>query len=73
MIALPEQQARQTIYAMVDAGTKARIVPVDAVGVTESNKTDSLSLESKPTVAFDKLLCQFARGFRDEDTLIQVA
>ena len=56
-----------------DAGNKTRFVLVDAVGVTESDKTDSRPFERKPTVAFDKLLKQVALGHRDEDTLTSLA
>lgn len=56
-----------------DAGSKSRFVLVDAVGVTESEKTDSRPLERKPTVPFDKLLQQVALGVRDEDTLVSLA
>ena len=47
-----------------DAGGKTRFVLVDAVGVTESDKTDSRPMESKPSVAFDKLLLGIAMGAR---------
>ena len=56
-----------------DAGAKTRFVLVDAVGVTESDKTDSRPLERKPTVAFDQLLKNVAIGHRDEDTLTSLA
>ena len=56
-----------------DAGGKTRFVLVDAVGVTESDKTDSRPMESKPSVAFDKLLLGIAMGTRDEATLTTVA
>ena len=56
-----------------DAGAKARFVLVDAVGVTESDKTDSRPLERKPSVPFDKLLLRVAMGERDEDTLTSLA
>ncbi|MFK5956404.1 MAG: DEAD/DEAH box helicase family protein [Planctomycetota bacterium] len=56
-----------------DAGNKTRFVLVDAVGVTESAKTDSRPLERKPTVPFDKLLVKVAMGERDEDTLSSLA
>jgi type I restriction enzyme R subunit len=56
-----------------DAGAKTRFVLVDAVGVTESDKTDSRPMESKPSVAFDKLLLGIAMGARDEATLTTVA
>ncbi len=56
-----------------DAGAKTRFVLVDAVGVTESDKTDSRPLERKPTVAFAQLLKNVAIGHRDEDTLSSLA
>lgn len=56
-----------------DAGGKTRFVLVDAVGVTESDKTDSRPMESKPSIAFDKLLLGIAMGARDEATLTTVA
>jgi type I restriction enzyme R subunit len=46
---------------------------VDAVGVCESDKTDSRPLERQRTVAFDKLLLGVALGKRDEDTLTTLA
>ncbi len=56
-----------------DAGSKTRFVLVDAVGGTESDKTDSRPLERKPTVKFDQLLKNIAIGHRDEDTLSSLA
>ncbi|WPJ97523.1 type I restriction-modification enzyme R subunit C-terminal domain-containing protein [Coraliomargarita algicola] len=56
-----------------DGGNKTHFVLVDAVGVTESDKTDSRPLERKPTVAFDKLLLGIAMGDRDPDTLASAA
>jgi len=56
-----------------DAGAKTHFVLVDAVGVTESDKTDSRPLERKPTVPFDKLLHRVAIGERDADTLTSLA
>lgn len=56
-----------------DAGAKSRFVLIDAVGVTESDKTDSRPLERKPHVSFEKLLLQVAMGERDEDTLTSLA
>jgi len=46
---------------------------VEAVGVCESDKTDSRPLERQRTVAFDKLLLGVALGKRDEDTLTTLA
>ena len=56
-----------------DARAKTHFIIVDAVGVCESDKTDSRPLEKKPTVAFDKLLLGVAMGKRDEDSLTTLA
>ena len=56
-----------------DAKNKTHFMIVDAVGVCESDKTDSRPLERKPTVPFDKLLVSVALGTRDEDTLTSLA
>ncbi len=56
-----------------DARAKTHFVIVDAVGVCESDKTDSRPLEKKRTVAFDKLLLGVALGKRDEDSLTSLA
>jgi len=56
-----------------DALAKTHFVIVDAVGVCESDKTDSRPLERKPTVAFKDLLLGVALGKRDEDTLTTLA
>lgn len=56
-----------------DALAKTHFVIVDAVGVCESDKTDSRPLERKRTVAFDKLLLGVALGKRDEDSLTTLA
>jgi type I restriction enzyme R subunit len=56
-----------------DARAKSHFVIVDAVGVCESDKTDSRPLEKKPTVAFDKLLLGIAMGKRDEDSITTLA
>ena len=52
-----------------DAKGKARFVLIDCVGVTESDKTESKSLESKPSVSTEKLMEQIARGDRHSDSL----
>jgi type I restriction enzyme R subunit len=52
-----------------DGQHKTHFVIVDAVGVCESDKTDSRPLERKKSVPFDKLLISVALGNRDEDTL----
>ena len=56
-----------------DARAKTHFVIVDAVGVCESDKTDSRPLERKRNIAFDKLLLGVALGKRDEDTLTSLA
>lgn len=52
-----------------DAIAKTRFVLVDAVGVTETDKTESKSLETKPSVSTFKLMEQIARGDRHYDSL----
>jgi type I restriction enzyme R subunit len=52
-----------------DARGKTRFVLIDCVGVTETDKTESRSLESKPGIATAKLMAQVARGDRHSDTL----
>lgn len=56
-----------------DARAKTHFVIVDAVGVCESDKTDSRPLERQRTIPFDKLLLGVALGKRDEDTLTTLA
>lgn len=56
-----------------EAKAKTHFIIVDAVGVCESDKTESRPLERKPTVAFDKLLLGVALGKRDEDSLTSLA
>jgi type I restriction enzyme R subunit len=56
-----------------DASNKAGFVVVDAVGVCESDKTDSRPLERKRSVPFDKLVNSVALGVRDVDTLTSLA
>ncbi|MBY9002224.1 MAG: DEAD/DEAH box helicase family protein, partial [Candidatus Heimdallarchaeota archaeon] len=52
---------------------KTHFVIIDAVGVCESDKTETKPLERKPSVPFDKLLLQVAIGARDEDVLSSLA
>jgi len=52
-----------------DARTKTCFVLVDAVGVTETDKTETKSLESKPSVATEKLMQQIAMGDRSPESL----
>ena len=56
-----------------DAHNKDRFVIVDAVGVTETDLSDSYSLERKPTVPFDKLLDLVSMGDRDPEVLSSLA
>ena len=56
-----------------DAPAKDRFVIVDAVGVTESELSDSYSLDRHPSVPFDKLLDMVAMGDREPDTLSSLA
>ncbi len=52
-----------------DAPGKSRFVLVDCVGVTETDKTETRSLETKPSTSTAKLMQQIARGDRHSDTL----
>ena len=56
-----------------DAPGKDRFVIVDAVGVTESELSESYSLDRHPSVPFDKLLDMVAMGDREPDTLSSLA
>ena len=56
-----------------DADGKERFVIVDAVGVTESELSDSYSLERHRTVSFERLLDLVGMGDRDPDTLSSLA
>ena len=56
-----------------DARNKDRFVVVDAVGVTETELSDSYSLDRKPTVPFDKLLDVVGMGDRDPEVLSSLA
>lgn len=56
-----------------EARAKTHFVIVDAVGVCESDKTDSRPLEKKPGVSFDKLMLGVAFGKRDEASLTSLA
>ncbi len=56
-----------------DAVNKDRFVIVDAVGVTESELSDSYSLERQPTVSFDRLMDLVGMGSRDPDVLSSMA
>ena len=56
-----------------DAKAKDHFVLVDAVGVTETNLHDTVPLERKHGVGFDKLLNQIGLGVTDEKTVSSVA
>ena len=56
-----------------DASNKDRFVIVDAVGVTESELSDSYSLEREPTKTFGQLLDLIAKGSREPDHLSSLA
>ncbi len=53
--------------------TKDHFVIIDAVGVEESQKTDSRPLEKKPGVSLKELLEGIAMGNKDEDMLTTLA
>jgi len=55
------------------ADTKTHFVIVDAIGVTKSLKTDSRSLERKPSVPLKDLLYGVMLGASDEDTVLSLA
>jgi type I restriction enzyme R subunit len=56
-----------------DTENKTGFIIVDAVGVCESDKTDSRPLERRRSIPFDKLLSAIALGVRDENTLTSMA
>ena len=56
-----------------DARNKDRFVIVDAVGVTETELSDSYSLDRQPTVSFDRLMDLVGMGSRDPDVLSSLA
>jgi len=56
-----------------DADHKTHFVIVDAVGVCETDKTDSRPLERKNTIPFEKLVQGVALGIRDKDTINSLA
>lgn len=53
--------------------TKDHFVIIDAIGVEQSQKTDSRPLEKKPGMSLKDLLQSVAMGNRDEDTLTTLA
>ena len=56
-----------------DALTKERFVIVDAVGVTESELTDTQPLDRQPTVPLERLFNQLSYGNRDPDLISTIA
>ena len=52
---------------------KDHFVIVDAVGVTKSKKTETRTLERKPTVSMKELMMNVAFGAKDADTLTSLA
>lgn len=52
---------------------KDHFVIVDAVGVTKSKKTETRTLERKPSVSLRELMFNVALGSKDEDTLTSIA
>lgn len=52
---------------------KDHFVIVDAVGVTKSQKSDTRSLERKPTVSMKELMMNVALRAKDENTLTSLA
>ncbi|HYJ05778.1 MAG TPA: type I restriction-modification enzyme R subunit C-terminal domain-containing protein [Chthoniobacterales bacterium] len=56
-----------------EAQAKTHFVIVDAVGVCESDKTDSRPLDRKPTEKLESILLGVALGKRDDDTLTTLA
>jgi type I restriction enzyme R subunit len=56
-----------------DALHKTRFVIIDAVGVTESDLSDSYSLEKQPGVSFEKLLDAVSMGNREPEVITSLA
>ena len=52
---------------------KDHFVIVDAVGVTKSKKSDTRTLERKPSVSLKELMMNVALGAKDADTLTSLA
>lgn len=52
---------------------KDHFIIVDAVGVTKSKKTETRTLERKPSVSMKELMLNVATGSKDEDTLTSLA
>lgn len=56
-----------------EAQAKTHFVIVDAVGVCESDKTDSRPLDRKPTEKLESIMLGVALGKRDDDTITTLA
>ncbi len=56
-----------------DATAKTRFIIVDAVGIVDSPKADTQSLERKPGLTFAQLLDALGNGSRDPDVLETMA
>ena len=56
-----------------DAKHKTHFVIVDAVGVCETDKTDSRPLERDKSIPFEKLILAIALGKRDKDIITSLA
>jgi type I restriction enzyme R subunit len=56
-----------------DTKNKTHYIIVDAVGVTENDKTDSRPLERKRSVPFEKLLKSISEGKWNKDTITTLA
>ena len=64
----------QLQYVSPDATeAKDHFVVIDAVGVTQSKKTETRTLERKPSVPMKELMFNVALGSRDADTLTSLA
>lgn len=61
------------LHTRKDKEFKDHFVIVDAVGVTKSKKTETRTLERKPTVSMKELMLNVAMGSKDENTLISLA
>jgi type I restriction enzyme R subunit len=55
-----------------DAKVKDRFVIVDAIGVTEADLHDTVPLERKPNVSFEKLLHNLALGNREPELISSI-
>jgi len=56
-----------------DASAKDRFVIVDAIGVTETDLSETVPLDRKPTVSLDRLFKRLSYGNRDPDVLSTIA